>query len=244
MIFKQLNNILKEYALECYPEEMCGIIVDLQFIPCKNIAKDPKKDFEISNREISDHMASGKLQAIVHSHPSVNLQGIGCPSKQDMIGQISSAVTWGIVDTDGINVKDPFWWGDHQFDEALIGKQFRPGVDDCYSLIRKYYKQRRGVLLPEFPRDDAWWTFDENLYVEGFKKASFYRVSKEELKDGDVILGKVQSSVINHGGVIMNNEEDGYGLVIHHLPKRLSRRESANAWINRADLFLRYKDVT
>lgn len=244
MIFRHLNEKLKKHAIECFPEEMCGIITAGVFLALENIAEDPKKDFEIRQSDIIEYLKLGKVQAIVHSHPLTTMENPSCPSKQDMISQVSSGISWGVVDTDGVNAKDPYWWGDHLFDESLIGKEFRSGVNDCYSLIRKYYKQRKNITIPEFPRNDIWWDEGENLYIEGFEKAGFFRIDKEDLQDGDVILGKVRSSIINHGGVIINNKEDGYGLILHHLPKRLSRREPANAWINRAEIFLRHKDVT
>ena len=243
MIFKPLNDELKEYALKKFPEEMCGIVVDFKFIPCTNMSPDPENHFEISESQISEYFRAGKIQGIVHSHKIGRMDNTSCPSKQDMIGQISSNVPWGIVDTDGTNAANPYWWGDFLFDEALVGKKFKSGVNDCYSLCRKYYFQKKGILLPEYPRDDFWWSEGENLYVDNFRKAGFKTISKEELRDGDAMLGKIRSDTINHAGIIIDNDEEGRGLILHHLPNRLSRKEPASGWVNKGEICVRYVGV-
>jgi len=226
-----------------FPNESCGIVVADTYIPYDNLAEDPRAGFVINEASVNQYIMSGELQAVIHSHPQSGTWGRSCPSKHDMEGQVATGVPWGIIDTDGDIVNTPYWWGDFLLDEELLGKEFHAGVNDCYSLIRKWYKQKRGIILDEFPRDDAWWVSDEDMYVKGFAQAGFYRIDKSQLQDGDVLLSKVMSVKINHGGIYLSNKEDGYGTLIHHLPKRLSRREAANPWIDRTDIFLRYRNV-
>lgn len=233
----------KKHALQEFPKEACGIVVADKYIPCVNIAPDPTTDFQIDDAEVMQYIIAKTLQAVIHSHPSSPLKK-SSPSKQDMIGQVSTAVTWGIIDTDGEIARDPYFWGDFLFHESLIGKEFQAGVNDCYSIIRKWYFQRKDITLPEFPRDDSWWGKGEDMYMEGFSKAGFHRITKDELQDGDVVLGKVRSEIINHGGIYLDNDEDGRGLILHHLPNRLSRRETAGPWTNKAEIFLRYNHAT
>jgi cell wall-associated NlpC family hydrolase len=233
----------KADAKSKFPRESCGLVVNDEYLPCVNIAPDPRLDFMIAQEVTNPYVIARTLQGVIHSHPVKDMLGKSSPSKNDMIGQVSTSVPWGVIDTDGDTVCTPYWWGDFILDEPIIGREFHPGINDCYSIIRKWYWQKRGILLKEFPRDDAWWASNENMYVEGFAEAGFYAISKNELQDGDIILGKVLSSVINHGGIYLHNKEDGYGTILHHLPKRLSRRETANPWIEKAELFLRYKNV-
>lgn len=234
----------QEDAIKRFPQEACGLIVKGEYISCTNIAKEPEKDFEIHKDIVTPYIIAGTLEAVIHSHPYEVLSERSSPSRSDMQGQIATNVPWGIIDTDGKVVNKPYWWGDFILDTEIIGQEFHHGIHDCYAVIRKWYWQELGIILKEFPRDDKWWTVKEDLYTEGFEAAGFYRITKKELRNGDVILGKINSphNLINHGGIYLDNAIDGHGIILHHLPNRLSRREPAGPYINRADLFLRYGD--
>jgi proteasome lid subunit RPN8/RPN11 len=53
---------------EC-PRESCGLVVNGNYWPCVNIAKDPIVDFAIDPRAYLGAQMSGPIAAIVHSHP-------------------------------------------------------------------------------------------------------------------------------------------------------------------------------
>lgn len=239
-MFKEAAEAAKAHAISVFPEEACGIVVGGDYIACTNVADNPTLDFIIAPAEINPYIVAGTLQAIIHSHPAVKILAASTPSANDIQGQITTAVPWGIIDTDGEVAADAYWFGDFKLDEPLIGVQFRHGVDDCYSAIRKWYWQKRGVKLIDIPRDDQWWTGTDNLYLDNFASAGFVQISINELQDGDVVFGKINSQVLNHAGVYLDNVEDGRGLFYHHLPGRLSRREPANAWVNRGEIAVRY----
>ena len=225
----------KEHALSVFPQESCGIVVDDKYIPCENIAENPLLDFRIDDKITLPFIANGTLQKVIHSHPVKQILAKSSPSSSDMRGQISSNVPWGIIDTDGEVVNDPYFWGDFKLDEELYGVEFHHGVQDCYTAVRKWYWQMLNIKLADIPRDDEWWVNGEDLYTENFDKWGFIKISPSDIKHGDVMLGKVLSARLNHAGVFVEG-----GLVYHHLPGRLSRREPASNWINRADLILRY----
>lgn len=230
----------KMHALDRFPEESCGLVVDGAYIACDNIAEDPTKDFKIANATVQEYLAMGLLQGVIHSHPFAQLTTKSSPSAADMRSQMSMQVPFGVIDTDGTVVNDPYYWGDFKLDEQIIGRDFHHGIEDCYLPIRRFYWQRRGIKLAEIPRDDKWWTSADNLYVDNFERLGFVKVSKNEIIDGDIIIGRVNASKPNHAGVYLNNSIDGKGLILHHLPGRLSRREPAGPWLSRADLVVRY----
>ena len=63
-----------EHASEAYPEECCGLIIDLDGIEtywkCKNISGAYKeKSFVIDPLDWADGEDQGEILAIVHSHP-------------------------------------------------------------------------------------------------------------------------------------------------------------------------------
>lgn len=244
----ELSAAIQAHARADYPKEACGLILDGVYAPRKNIAQDPTQDFEIADAVMLKAHASGKLQAIVHSHPN----GPDHPSAADMASQIASGVPWVIVSVGEADAAAPFVFGDGGVIPPVIGREFRHGVTDCYSIIRDVFRLGRERLaeqdvdwplapidVPEFPRDDAWWTRGQDLYAEGFAKAGFREIPREAARPGDVFLTSIRSPVLNHGGVVV-----GGGLILHHLPLRLSRREPAGIWQNAAAIWLRHNSVS
>lgn len=245
MFNKEIILNAKFDAQDKYPQESCGIVVNDKYISCKNIAENPEQDFMIDLKDYQEHIMNKTLQAVIHSHPVDLLKKPSCPTKSDMKGQISTNVPWGIIDLDKDTVNDPYWWGSFLMDQPLIGQTFHHGINDCYSLIRKWYWQKKKIFLRDYARDDVWWAKDEdNMYLDLFEELGFKKISKDELQDGDVVAGKINSKKINHAGIYLNNPIDGNGLIIHHLYGRLSRRESASPYVNRSELFLRYNNAT
>lgn len=226
---------IKTHAAEEYPREACGVITTKsRYVRMANTAVDPFKDFRIPPEE----MLKYNVAAIVHSHPD----GPNCPSENDMAGQIATALPWGlcVVGSDLV-VSNPYFWGKQEFVPSLIGRRFRhgpsgsDGCGDCYALIRDWYLLERNIALPDFPRPDGWWASGGNLYADHFSDAGFREIRQEEVKKGDVFLGRILSDVINHGGVYI-----GDGIILHHLSGRESRREPLGRWIKLIDKWVRY----
>jgi proteasome lid subunit RPN8/RPN11 len=57
------------HAAKELPLEACGVVVDGQYWPCRNIADNPQRDFVINPVDYARAALSGKIEAIVHSHP-------------------------------------------------------------------------------------------------------------------------------------------------------------------------------
>ena len=228
---------IKAHAIAEFPNESCGLITADGYVRCTNVDPKPRDNFAISDEEQAKHA----YIAVVHSHPN----GPDAPTESDMRGQMSSAVPWVIVTTDGKNCLQPFAWGDQLPILPMIARPFRHGVLDCGSLIRDTYRLGKDgmanpaniggddpapikwpfppILIPDFPRSDLWWNDKRNIYVESFERAGFTRIDGPE--DGCVFLAQILSPVPNHGGVYL-----GGGLALHHLQNRLSRREPIHQW--------------
>lgn len=232
----------KRHALSEFPKEACGLVVGNEYLPCENIAEEPEKDFLIDASVTEPLLIANKIQAVIHSHTFKQILERSTPSTADLRSQMATNVPWGIIDTDGEIANDPYWIEDANLDTPLIGEPFQHGVMDCYTAIRKWYWQKRGIKLIEMPREDLWWTKEDSLYVNNFERAGFCQISLDQLQDGDVVFGKINAEVINHAGIYLDNPEDGKGLLYHHLPGRLSRREPAMPWVNRAEMAVRYVD--
>ncbi len=206
---------MMDHAMDEFPNESCGLVVDDEYKPCKNIAAELPDEFEIDPK---DYLAAhGRIQVVIHSHPA----GWAYPSKDDMQGQVDSDLAWGIVTVKSGEAIEPFYWGGNTPIPELLRRPFRHGVTDCYSLIKHWYKIHRDIDLPEFPRGWDWWAKKdetgkekpvENMYVEGFKKAGFAEVNIcGDPKIGDIAMLALGADVINHAGIYIGN-----GLVMHH----------------------------
>jgi proteasome lid subunit RPN8/RPN11 len=210
---KVINDI-RAHAMQEFPNECCGIVVDNQYIPLINRHEIPSEHFRIEPRDYLPLITNHEFQAVVHSH--VNEKD--WPSVSDQESQTKMKVPWGICIARENWASQPFWFGDQAPIPPIRNREFRHGVTDCYGLVRDWYRVHRNILLPNFIRQDDWWEKGDNLLEDNFGKAGFAPIERRELKKGDAVLGKVVSKKTNHCGVYM----DGH-MILHHLPKRPSR---------------------
>ena len=216
-----------QHSLKEFPKEACGVVVNDSYIPCKNIATDPEKNFQISAIELASIAAQhGKVQAVLHSHPMVGRSKWPAqwPSHHDMVQWLKGDIPWGIVATEGENCS-PLVWMDEATIAPLEGREFVHGVWDCYSTVRDWYRVERGVTVPNFPRGMEWWDKGANHYEDNFEKAGFIEISRDELQIGDAVLMRVKSPVINHAAVVTGSNQ-----IIHHLFHRKSGFDDFNKW--------------
>jgi cell wall-associated NlpC family hydrolase len=219
-----LQNEFEKIAIAGYPNEVCAYVVDNQLVPVENISPTPTDNFALSNE---DTLLQLKAQGFVHSHPN----GPFYPSAADMISQKATKLPFGIVTTSADSCSKTIWVDDATLDIPIESRPFVHGIFDCYSLIRAYYKQTRQVVLPDFPRDYAWWEGSSssvplNLYMDNFEKANFSKIpSGDPMREGDVILMSIQTKVVSHAAVYLGN-----GLLLHHLRDRIARKDQATSW--------------
>jgi proteasome lid subunit RPN8/RPN11 len=227
---------IKKAFVASYPQEAVFLLTKSGLRQVPNVAPNPEEDFAVSREDTIEAQREGLL-AVIHSHPD----GQEFPSLSDMEHQVASNVPWAIAVCNGEECADLFWFGTEQR-EPLVGRGFRFGVTDCYSIIRDYYHDEKGIELPEFPREWEFWNKGKSLYVDGFGKAGFKVIDESEIQEGDVFLSQIRSPVPNHGGVYLGN-----GLIIHHttstLPvdmSKLSAREPITRWQQYITHWLRY----
>ena len=253
------------------PRESVGIVIDdgaghVEYVPLENVHPEPTRAFEISAADADQWR--GQMRAVIHSHvlgvddfdPQDGPLAAG-PSAADMEQQAQMQLPWGLVTViDRSSHGSVLWFGDEVAAmpgyPPVLERPFIHGIYDCYSLIRDSYRfdpfgfvrehfGRPSILLPDFPRDFAWWhdrdddggpRVPRNLYVDNFTAAGFHPIDRDELRAGDVILAQVRAEVVNHGGVYLGN-----GTWAHHLRGRLSTREPAGRWVHEyGRYFLRY----
>lgn len=226
MITSFLKKEILSAARACRPFELCGVVKNEQFIKMKNIAQDPCNNFELDPLEFAQH---DPVQYIVHSHPQTDR---ACPSAYDMEQQALSGIPWIIASEYECVVLDA-----NRVTPPLEGREFIPGIDDCYSLIRDYYRLRHDLIITDYPRDPEWWKAGQNLYFDNFSKAGFVPI-KGPGQDGDMFMASILSPVPNHSGIYFKN-----GLILHHLTDRLSRLEPLNNWKKYINIWVRHENL-
>lgn len=121
-----------------------------------------------------------------------------------------------------------------------LGIKFKHGSDDCYGLVRKFYKKEFGIELTDYARPDYWWNNGGNLYMENFRKEGFYIIDdKEDLQYGDLILMAIGSDVACHGALYI-----GEGKILQHLQGRESSIDKYSSMFkNKTVAVIRHKNV-
>jgi cell wall-associated NlpC family hydrolase len=231
------KNAIYAHAEKEYPRECCGLLIDaggsIIYKPCTNKAQG-NDHFILSPDDYAHAEQDGQIIAVVHSHPDQSPK----PSQADMVACEASGHPWHIVSWPG---RQWDYLEPKGYQAPLIGRKWAHGVLDCYSLIRDYYKMEMGIDIPNFTREDDWWYKGQNLYVENFKTAGFYKVLDGSLKLGDVIIMQVLANVPNHGAIYLGND-----IILHHLFGRLSCREVYGGYYRKhTSLVVRYgPDIT
>ncbi|MDE0842530.1 MAG: Mov34/MPN/PAD-1 family protein [Psychrobacter pacificensis] len=247
-ILKATQEAILNHAAACYPNESCGLLVNREYIECRNISNNPKSEFKIDPRDLVRAEKLGEIEAIVHSHPD----GSAKPSTFDLLQMSKHNLPWVIAAYPEIDVKV------HKklsYVAPLINREYIHGTLDCYSIVRDYYDRELDIQLDDFERTDRWWESDNNsdLYVKNFESQGFVQV--DTLQRHDVILCRVQpTNFVNHALIYLGDDGSltseqserviGEHLMLHHPYLRRSRREIyGKLWQERTAIIIRHKSL-
>lgn len=214
---EEVISAIKEHAEDSQPMEACGVVIikrgRMMYTPCRNMAEDPKEQFEMDLTDIIRAEDSGTPVIVVHSHPFAPPE----PSEADRVRCEQSGLQWLIVNypVGSMVTLEP-----DGYMAPLEGRSYTHGILDCFSLIRDYYKRVLNIELKDYERLTNWWERGRNLYMDNYVEAGFVKIPIEEMKIHDMMLFQHDSVVPNHGGVWL-----GDNWFLHHLPKRLSSRD-------------------
>lgn len=91
------------------------------------------------------------------------------------------------------------------------------GVNDCYTLLRDYFRDKYNAYLPSnIDRSFGWWFMGQSLYVDNYSEFGF-RETKDFIRKDDVLLFKFESGTPSHTAIYM-----GDGMMLHHMLGRFS----------------------
>lgn len=196
----------------------------------------------------------GKIVAVLHSHPDAS----AVPTDADRKHCELSGMPWYILSVLRRIDGSPECCELRRFEPdgyqaPLIGRQFTHGVLDCWTLVQDWFERQRGIALPDFPRQDDWWSNGGDLYMDHFEEAGFSPIKAgDRLRPGDLIMMNVRSEKTNHGGVFIGTEplrEDPHlfpvpDAMLHHLYGQLSCRDVyGGQWREQTRLIARHRDL-
>lgn len=254
-----VRRAIERHAIGEYPRECCGLIIMAagrsRYVPCRNMAANDQ-DFQIAPEDYAAAEDTGDVIAVVHSH----INQCGDPSQADRVACEASGLVWHIVGIEHDPMKpapgviDWHMIVPKGYQAPLVGRTFHHGTLDCYGLVRDFYARELGIELPDFEREDDWWTDPEaeELYLENFGKAGFVQ-AHDGPRYADVILMQYRSDKTNHAGIYLGDQPlktqpDLHPVpqaMLHHAMPRLSERVMyAGYWADITRMIVRHKSMT
>lgn len=230
-VLRSLEATAVRHALAVFPQEAVGFVRAGVYYQLENVHSNPTEGFDVAAAAQRDLIAGG-VDAIFHSHTN----GYDCPTAEDMRSQQSMAVPWSIIvfrpprqdERQPVHV-ETFWFGDQAPMDPYIGRKWRHGVNDCFTLCRDWWRKERGVVFKNPPRDDGWWNTDIDLVGTELLRDKFVRVSESEVKEGTGVLMSIGPMLgkqkINHIGIYLPT-----GRMLHHLANKLSKIDPLAMW--------------
>ena len=215
-----------EHAKQEDPKESCGLLVNIrgkeEYFPCRNLSMTAHQCFIIDPEDYVRADNTGDITAIVHSHPVTP----AVASEADKISCEESNLPWHIV-----NPKTETW-GYYEpcgYKPDLIGQPWVWGVSDCWSLVRRYYKEKLNIELRDWERPTTPEEFINNPMFERCAEATGFRELKndEKLENGDLLFMSILANGLNHVAIFLDGD------VLHHLTDRLSCKEPYNQWLQK-----------
>lgn len=122
------------------------------------------------------------------------------------------------------------------------GIDFIHGINDCYSLIRNFYRVVFALDLTNYARPDEWWHQGLNLYTDFIKKEGFSLIDFDKLGNlnyGDIILMSIKTENPCHAAIYI-----GEGKILHHFYGKKSTIELYKGlWYNTTVAVYRHPKV-
>jgi cell wall-associated NlpC family hydrolase len=124
----------------------------------------------------------------------------------------------------------------------LLGRPYTSGENDCYGLVRNYYRDLFGIEIINAARPEGWWNEpDINLIDDFMEMDGWEQLGKNtrSLKVGDGLVFSLINGKANHVGVYVGN-----GAFIHHIWNRFSCEDALlEKWKARLLMIVRHPEV-
>ena len=99
--------------------------------------------------------------------------------------------------------------------QSLVGRHWKYGSQDCYGLIKDYFKLL-GVQLPEYERPKSLETC-ESIFLDQMPKKGFKQIELKYRLPNDVLIMRLGTKTPMHAAILLPNER-----ILHQKLKSLS----------------------
>ena len=118
--------------------------------------------------------------------------------------------------------------------QSLLGRQWKYGVFDCYTMVRDYFALE-GVRLPDFERPADLETSD-SIFLAQAERIGFSQVEYNSRRPGDVLIMKLGTKDPMHAAVLLPDER-----ILHQRQDSLSAVEPLGRYyVSRVAAVFRY----
>lgn len=217
-------------------EEVCGLIyhtdASVHAYPCRNVSPEPRAEsFEIDPADYAAVSALGRVCGIYHGGLTHTNEGF---SEEDLATAREMCLPMYLYTASGqwVSYVPP------TYHVELSGRPFIWGEADCFSVVRDYYRQKRGVYLGDYDRDETFEHAAESAIVQHIAAEGFSYVPKDGviLVDDVLLFRTPGSSYPHHLAVVV-----GPNQILHHRRQQLSGVDALDgAWLRRLAGVLRY----
>lgn len=205
-------------------QEACGLIVVTpmlvpQFIPCLNVADNPRETFAISRDDYLNAARGNKVIGVCHSHidsPTFSEADVNAANEYCLPLYMYHLPTDAWKEFVPTTHHVPF-----------EGRDFVWGISDCYSLFRDFHRAR-GIYVGDYDRDETSTNLGA-LVVANFAREGFVqRPGVTQFQINDTLVFRTNGSP-QHMAMFIGNSK-----VLHHPRGALSRVDTLNtAWRSR-----------
>lgn len=210
----------EKHAFDNMPNESCGLLAiikgEKKYWPCENIAESANEYFILSPDDWADCEDSGEIIGIVHSHPVGSIY----PSDNDKASCEFLGLEWFIFSPqskDWYSFKPSGWKP-----PSLIGRSFVWAVNDCWSIVTDYFKQKKNIEIPYWKRPKNLKEFIANPEFEyALPKLNFIKQKTlDDIQKDDVLLFQSVTGNLDHVAVYV-----GDNMILNHNIHKLSCKE-------------------
>jgi proteasome lid subunit RPN8/RPN11 len=230
----KIKSAIRNHALGMMPNEACGFIYTnnntIHVLPCKNISPEPTEAFEIAEEDYIRCTHLGEVVGIYHSHS----EGTAF-SEED----IERAEEWALpyflyaIKEGEFRVYYP-----KEYTPSYLGRPFIWGHNDCYTIVREYYRRELNIALGDYDCDESFENSERQDILIGLEKEGFIMSTDfTNIEIGDVLLFQFSKVYPQHVGIYM-----GGNRFLHQPLKGQSRIEQIDGiWAQNLKAVLRHK---
>jgi cell wall-associated NlpC family hydrolase len=118
--------------------------------------------------------------------------------------------------------------------QPLIGLRWEYGVNDCFSLVRDWFRLQ-GVMLPEFARPESLEICD-SIFLQQAEAIGFREVAFDNRSPGDILIMRLHTRTPMHAAILLPNEQ-----ILHQRQDSLSAVEPLRRYyVERVAAVFRY----